>query len=142
MTGALVVIGTLLLAAVVGFALRARDGRVRTLGDSTVPDVLVPDDVRAALDPAAAVTLVQFSTAFCASCRHAGLVLTDLAKGTDGLAHADIDLTDRPELAKAAGVMRTPTTVAVDARGVELLRVGGVPRRDDLLAALRPHLPA
>jgi hypothetical protein len=39
-------------------------------------------------------------------------------------------------------VLRTPTTLAVDGSGTELLRVGGVPKRDELLAALRSHLPS
>jgi hypothetical protein len=38
-------------------------------------------------------------------------------------------------------VLTTPTTLAVNAKGEELMRVGGVPKRDTLLAALRPHLP-
>ena len=139
MTGALVVLGTLLLAAVVGFALRARDGRIR---DRSAADAApVPAEVRAALDADARVTLVQLSTTFCAPCRQTRVLLSDLAGRTDGLAHTDIDLTDRPELAKELSVLRTPTTLAVDSRGVELLRVGGVPKRENLLAALAPHLP-
>lgn len=139
MTGALVALGTLLVATVLGFALRARDGRVRRRGDDTAAQV--PAEVRAALDADARVTLVQLSTTFCAPCRQTRVLLSDLAARTDGLAHADIDLTDRPELAKALSVLRTPTTLAVDSRGVELLRVGGVPKRENLLAALAPHLP-
>ncbi|GLZ38397.1 thioredoxin family protein [Actinokineospora sp. NBRC 105648] len=142
MTGALVAVGTLLLCAVVGLVLRARNGRVREGRGSRGTTVeLVPEDVRAVLDPAAAVTLVQLSTTFCTPCRHTRVLLSDLAGRTAGLAHTDIDLTDRPELAKALSVLRTPTTLAVDAHGVELLRVGGVPKREDLLTALRPHLP-
>jgi thiol-disulfide isomerase/thioredoxin len=137
MVGGLVVIGTLLVASVVGVLLRRRDGRVRVDQARAVPD-----DVRAVLDPRAAITLVQLSTTFCAPCRHARVVLTSLAGATDGLAHADIDLTDRPHLAKSLAVLRTPTTLAVTASGTEILRVGGVPERDSLLAALQPHLPA
>ncbi|MGQ0840419.1 TlpA family protein disulfide reductase [Actinokineospora sp.] len=139
MTGALVALVTLLVAAVAGVALRARDGRVRTRRAEVT---VVPEDVRRVLDPDAAITLVQLSTTFCAPCRHARVVLSDLAGRTDGLAHADIDLTDQPELAKELAVLRTPTTLAVDGRGVEVLRVGGVPNRETLLTALRPHLPA
>ncbi|WP_436492759.1 TlpA family protein disulfide reductase [Actinokineospora sp. HUAS TT18] len=138
MIGGLVAAATLVVASVIGLLLRRRDGRVR----STEQVNIVPDDVRAVLDPGAAVTLVQLSTTFCAPCRHARVILTDLAKATDGLAHADIDLTDRPDLAQRLAVLRTPTTLAVDARGTEILRVGGVPKRESLLAALGPHLSA
>lgn len=68
------------------------------------------------------------------------MLLSDLAARTDGLHHTELDLTDRPELAKELAVLRTPTTLAIDERGTEILRVGGVPKRDELLAALKPHL--
>lgn len=136
MTGALVAVGALLLAAVVGLVAKAREGRVRGVS----PDV-VPDEVRELLDPGAAVTLVQFSTTFCAPCRHARVVLAELAGRVPGLAHVDVDLTDRVELARRMRVLRTPTTVAVDGRGVEVLRVSGVPKGEALLGALRGHLP-
>ena len=135
MTGALVAIGTLVLATAAGLLLRARSGRV-----GKAKAAALPGEVLAALDPGAAVTLVQFSTTFCAPCRHARVLLADLAGRTPGLAHADLDLTDRPELAARMAVLRTPTTVAVGAGGAELLRVTGVPRRDELLSALREHL--
>lgn len=153
MTGALVLIGTLALAVVAGVALRAREGRVRfapnvALGASNAtnatlgPAPNLPDDVRTVLDPAASINLVQLSTTFCAPCRHTRVLLADLAARTDGLHHAELDLTSRPDLVRALSVFRTPTTLALDANGKELLRIGGVPKRDTLLEALRPHLAA
>jgi thiol-disulfide isomerase/thioredoxin len=134
MVGALVLVGTLVLATVVGLVLKARNGRVRAAGASALPA-----DVQALVAPAG-ITLVQLSTTFCAPCRHARVLLSDLAARTDGLHHTELDLTDRPDLAKELSVLRTPTTLAVDGRGTEILRVGGVPKRDELLEALRPHL--
>ena len=135
MTGALVVIGTLVLASALGLALRARNGRVRT----TTPTGDLPEDVRRALAPGG-VTLVQLSTTFCAPCRQARVLLADLASRTAGLHHTELDLTERPDLARELSVLRTPTTLAFDGHGTEILRVGGVPKRDALLDALRPHL--
>lgn len=136
MTGALVLVGTLALAGVLGFALRARQGRIRAAPVAAV----VPDDVRRLIDPSAAVTLVQLSTTFCAPCRHARVLLADLAARTSGLHHAELDLTTRPDLARELSVLSTPTTLAVDRRGGELLRVGGVPDGAALLMALRQYL--
>lgn len=136
MTGVLVLVGTLVLATVVGLLMRERDGRVRT-----APVRGLPADVQALVAPDG-VTLVQLSTTFCAPCRHARAVLSDLAERVDGLHHAELDLTERPDLARELAVLRTPTTLAVDGSGTELLRVGGVPKRDELLAALRSHLPS
>lgn len=140
MTGALVLLGTLVLATVLGLALRARNGRVRDAVGRGLSAGL-PDDVRRALRPGG-VTLVQLSTSFCAPCRHARVLLSDLAARTEGLHHTELDLTNRPDLARELSVLRTPTTLAINERGTELLRVGGVPKREALLDALRPHLRA
>jgi thiol-disulfide isomerase/thioredoxin len=137
MTGALVLVATLVVATAAGLVMKARNGRVRATA-TTLPAEL-PADIRAVLAPDG-VTLVQLSTTFCAPCRHARLLLSDLASRTTGLHHAELDLTERPELAKELSVLRTPTTLAIDGAGTELLRVGGVPKRDELLAALQPHL--
>ena len=134
MTGVLVLVATLALATVTGLIMRSRNGRVRTATASNLPpavqSVLAPDGV----------TLVQLSTTFCAPCRHTRVLLSDLASRTDGLHHTELDLTERPELAKELSVMRTPTTLAIDGSGTEILRVGGIPKRDELLTALQPHL--
>lgn len=137
MTGVWVLLGALAVASALGTLWRARQGRIRAL--TGAPSL--PDEVRALLAPHAAVTLVQVSTTFCVPCRQARALLADLAERTTGLHHAELDVTERPELAKAVAVLSTPTTLAVDARGTELVRVSGVPNRATLLAALRPHLP-
>jgi len=136
MVGALVLVGTLVLATAVGLLMKARDGQVRTASASGLPA-----DIRALVAPAG-VTLVQLSTTFCAPCRHARVLLADLAGRVEGLHHTELDLTDRPDLTKELAVLRTPTTLAIDGQGAEILRVGGVPKRDELLAALKAHLPS
>jgi thiol-disulfide isomerase/thioredoxin len=88
------------------------------------------------------VTLAQISTTFCTPCRHAHARLSALAERTAGLSHVDIDVTHQVEVAHQLGVLRTPTTIAFTSEGVELLRVGGLPDTEALLAELRPHLPA
>lgn len=136
MIGLWVLLGTLAVAALAGALLRARNGRVR----AARPARSLPAPVADVLDPAAEVTLVQISTTFCAPCRHARAVLSTLAGKTDGLHHVELDVTDQPEVAQALSILRTPTTLALTPDGRELLRVGGVPRGDALLDALRPHL--
>jgi thiol-disulfide isomerase/thioredoxin len=136
MTGLWVLLAVLAVATVLGFLLRGRDGRVRR----GKPAADLPAQVRDLIDPSSPVTLVQLSTTFCAPCRHTRVILSDLALKTDGLSHRELDLTDLPEVATSLKVLRTPTTVAYSADGAELLRVGGVPKRDVLVEALRPHL--
>ena len=137
--GLYALLGALVVAAAAAWWLRAREGRVRVTGAPVAPGL--PEPVRAALAEYPTITLVQVSTTFCAPCRHARAVLDHVARTTDGVAHVELDVTDRPEVAASLGVLRTPTTVAFTSDGTELLRVGGVPRRDTLVDALRPHLP-
>lgn len=167
MTGVWFLLGALAVTGAVGWWLRAREGRIRPAAtpagtNAAVPSQVVPnaaeprpagaakqarpvdalpEPVRAALAEGPGVTLVQVSTTFCAPCRHARAVLGHLAGATAGLTHVDLDVTERPEIAASLGVLRTPTTIAYASDGTELLRVGGVPRRDTLVEALRPHLP-
>ncbi|HEX7662449.1 MAG TPA: thioredoxin family protein [Pseudonocardiaceae bacterium] len=148
MTGLWITVGVLAAASLLGLLLRSRDGLIRWARVGTPsrdggepPVAKLPEPVRELLDPATPVTLVQISTTFCAPCRHARLVLADLASRVDGLRHVDLDVTNQPEVATGLGVLRTPTTIALAPDGTELLRVGGVPKRESLLAALRPYLP-
>jgi thiol-disulfide isomerase/thioredoxin len=138
MTGVWALLGALAVAGAIGVLLKFREGRI-SRKDNAAPPADLPTPVRDLLAPG--VTLVQLSTTFCAPCRHAKVVLSDLADRTDGLTHAELDVTNLPDVAAALGVMRTPTTLALTADGTEVLRVGGVPKRDTLLAALQPHLP-
>ena len=142
MIGLWALLGALAVAGVLAWWLRRREGRISTgRGGPANAGQDLPEPVLAALEPPAPVTLVQISTTFCAPCRQAKVLLSGLAGQVDGLRHVELDVTDQPEVASRLGVLRTPTTLALDPGGRELLRVGGVPSRDSLLDALRPHLP-
>jgi thiol-disulfide isomerase/thioredoxin len=81
-------------------------------------------------------TLVQFSSAFCAPCRAARAVLSTVAADVEGVTHYDIDAEAHLELVRALDIRRTPTTLVLDASGRETARAGGVPRREQVLAAV------
>ncbi|GAC1387424.1 MAG: thioredoxin family protein [Marmoricola sp.] len=82
-------------------------------------------------------TLVQFSSAFCAPCRATRHLLAAVAEATEGVTHVEIDAESHLGLVRELGIMRTPTTLVLDADGVERLRASGVPRREQVLAAVR-----
>jgi thiol-disulfide isomerase/thioredoxin len=132
--GSVVLVAVLVVATAIGLAMQRRAGRVRaSTATSTTPGwelagVGPEDDDR--------VLLLQLSSPICTPCDRTREQLTALAAEHDGLRHVDVDIAERPDVARALHVMRTPTTVAFDRDGTELLRVGGVPRRADLLAAL------
>lgn len=81
-------------------------------------------------------TLVQFSSAFCAPCRATRVVLAKVAEDVNGVAHYDLDAEAHLELVRELGILRTPTTIVLDPAGRETARAGGVPRREQVLAAV------
>ena len=81
-------------------------------------------------------TLLQFSSAFCAPCRVTRRTLAEVADLVPGVAHVEVDAEHHLELVRTLGVLRTPTTLILDASGREVTRAAGAPRRDQVLAAL------
>ena len=80
------------------------------------------------------MTLLQFSSAFCAPCRATRRVLTDVAEKSDGIAHIEVDAEHHLDLVRHLGILRTPTTLVLDPAGRELSRASGAPTRDQVLA--------
>ncbi|GAA4749067.1 TlpA family protein disulfide reductase [Actinomycetospora chibensis] len=128
--GVAVLIGVLVVATVAGLVLRRRDGRV-TQGKGTGNgwDLAGIDP-----DPADRVLLLQLSSPVCTPCARTREQLTALTAEHPDLRHVEVDVAEHPGIARVLHVLRTPTTVAFDRAGTELLRVGGVPRRADLQA--------
>ncbi|GAA1839124.1 thioredoxin family protein [Pseudonocardia ailaonensis] len=143
-TGLVVVLAVLVVATVVGMILRARSGRVRETASpaGTVPGTTPatsPDGwVLTGTAPAEGerVLLLQLSSPICTPCRQTAGMLGELAAARPAVRHVEIDVADRPEVARELSVMRTPTTIGFDHTGRELLRVSGVPRRAELDEAL------
>ena len=120
----------LILATAGGVAWRRRDGRMR---ESPVPQ-LTEADLGQPLG--ARATLLQFSSAFCAPCRATRQLLSDVAGRADGVAHVEIDVTTRMDLARRLDIRRTPTVLVLGPRGQVTRRASGLPRRADVVAAL------
>ncbi len=140
MTGWWVLAAALVATAMVAFAARAVNGRFRGTGGEGVPEA---DEATARFDvtslgatPGERATLVQFSSAFCQPCRATRTVLAQAADLVEGVAVVDVDAEAHLELVRAWGVMRTPTVFVLDADGRVRSRASGVPRRDQVLAAV------
>lgn len=113
-------------ATVLGLAWQWSQGRVRrTTGEAA--------DLASS---GALVTLLQFSTEVCSPCRATHGVLSRIASETDAVAHVDIDITHRPDLAARFSVLQTPTTLILDRDGAILARIGGAAKP----AVVREHL--
>ena len=132
---ALVLAGLVLAATLLGVLHRVTQGRVRTVADSRVVRI---DGV----DLGGRATLLQFSTEVCSPCRSTARVLDDLAARTEDVAHVELDVARRPELASKYRVLQTPTTLILDRDGAVRARIGGAVRRDLVVAELQKVLAA
>jgi thiol-disulfide isomerase/thioredoxin len=144
--GVSVVVASVLLALAIGGWRAYADGRFR--GTHAVagadrepaPDAVTGATTEPGLVPTDRLgeraTLLQFSSAFCAPCRATRRVLADVAATVPGVAHVEIDAEQHLDLVRRVGVLRTPTTLVLDARGHEVARAAGAPRTEQVLAAV------
>jgi thiol-disulfide isomerase/thioredoxin len=148
-TGSIVLAIAVLAVLAIGVWRAAVDGRFRgthsvrgaTGGDSSVaePDAaapgladVLPSDTRLG----ERATLLQFSTAFCAPCRATRRTLAEVAEVVPGVVHVEVDAEHHLDLVRRLRVARTPTTLVLDARGREVSRASGAPRKEQVLGAL------
>jgi len=75
-------------------------------------------------------TLLQFSKAACVRCPGVHRTLRSVADEHDGVLHLDVDVTDRPDIARHFVVSQTPITLILDRHGMVQSRLGGPPGRD------------
>jgi thiol-disulfide isomerase/thioredoxin len=134
-TVAIALAGLVLAATLLGVLHRVSQGRARTVAGSPVVrlDGVVLGD---------RATLLQFSSEVCTPCRATARVLDDLAARVEAVAHVELDVARRPELASRFHVLQTPTTLILDADGAVRSRMGGAVRRDVVLAELERVLAA
>ncbi len=81
-------------------------------------------------------TLVQFSTALCASCPATRRILAEVAAMTEGVAHVEIDAESHLDLVRRLDIRRTPTILVLGPDGRISRRATGQPRKVDVIAAL------
>jgi thiol-disulfide isomerase/thioredoxin len=142
--GAAVLAGALVLTACAAWWLRTRAGAVRTPVDGR-DDVEGPLAVltRLGVRPQDAdLTVVQFSTAFCAPCRATRARLQQLQSTRPGLAHVDIDAESELDAVRELDVRRTPTLFYLGRDGSLIGRSSGAPRPDELTALVNAHAGA
>ena len=127
---------------VVGFAMYrvATDGRFRgargPAGISTPAAATVLSDAGVTVPLGERATLLQFSSAFCAPCRATRRVLGEVVGLVPGVTHVEVDAEQHLEVVRTLRVLRTPTTLILDADGREVSRAAGLPQRDQVLAVL------
>jgi thiol-disulfide isomerase/thioredoxin len=148
--GVWILLVALVAATAFGLYRAARDGRFRGTHEvHAASESPATGDVAASVldgsgldaDLGDRATLLQFSSAFCAPCRVTRRVLGEVAQVVPGVAHVEVDAEQHLDLVRRLGVLRTPTTLVLDAHGREVSRAAGAPKRDEVMATLARVLP-
>lgn len=90
----------------------------------------------------AEVTLLQFSSAFCAPCRAVRRVGTEVSELLPGVQHVEVDAESHLDEVRELGIWRTPTLLILDSGGRVAKRATGVPSKPQLIAAIGELLPS
>ena len=153
-TGLWIALAAVVLALAFGAYRALTDGRFRgthevkgaaagaaeaTDAEPAVAERTVWDDVVAAVPDAQLgerATFVQFSSAFCAPCRATRRTLSEVVELVPGVVHLEVDAEHHLDLVRRLDVLRTPTTLILDASGREATRAAGAPRKETVLATL------
>ena len=82
-------------------------------------------------------TLVQFTTEYCGQCPGVRRTLLQLEYRLGGLRFAEVDITERLDVAAHFNISQTPTVFLLDEHGNLVYRVGGVPKLPQLMEELK-----
>jgi thiol-disulfide isomerase/thioredoxin len=122
-------------ATAFGVAWRRRDGRLAGPRSAVGGGLrLGAAELGQPLGPRA--TLLQFSSEFCAPCRATHRILADVATGSDGVRHVEVDAGERMDLVRLLDVRRTPTVFVLGPEGQIARRGSGLMSKADVLGAL------
>jgi thiol-disulfide isomerase/thioredoxin len=132
---AIVLLLTLAASTAAGLLWRRRNGRLRAVVPATARLTAVDLEAVGAT-PGPRATLVQFSSSFCAPCRATRQILGEVADLVDGVVYVEIDAESHLDLVREHRVLRTPTTLVLDADGAVVVRASGQPRKADVIAAV------
>jgi thiol-disulfide isomerase/thioredoxin len=127
------VVVALAVATLLGVARQRRNGRF-----SEVPMQGRPSSILSRLGwvEGTPLTLLQFSSAFCAPCRAARVLCSQTAAAVPGVRHIEVDAESHLDAVRELGILRTPTILLVNASGEIVRRASGLPTRSQLLNAV------
>lgn len=126
--GLVIAAGVVAAATAVGVWYRRRGGRVCPAPAEPAAGLLGSLGVEAD----GHLTLLQFSSAFCAPCRATRVTCGQIAASHDRVRYLEVDAESNLDAVRALRVWRTPTVFVVDPAGRLVTRVTGQPTRAQL----------
>ena len=123
--------GLVLLASIVGVLLVAKSGvarRVKNGKQIQLSNLGATKNGKPVVKLGEKVTMLQFSSDFCSSCKQTSVLLANIEKANEGLLHIDLDIADRLDLAKTFNILTTPTTLILNSKGSVVSRIVGAPK--------------
>lgn len=136
MTGFVVLLCALAATGLVAWAMAKKNGSFTQRDDA---ERLSAEDIGGVLGERA--TLVQFSSSFCAPCRATRILLNDVAGKVDGVTTVEVNAELQLDLVRRLNIMRTPTVIVLDKDGIIVQRGSGLPRKENVYAALGVAIP-
>ena len=123
--------GLVLLASLVGVLLLAKSGLARKVSNGeqvNLSSLRATKNGKPVTKLGEKLTLLQFSSDFCSSCKQTSVLLGNIEKTHEGLLHIDLDLAERLDLAKTFNILTTPTTLILNSNGGVVSRIVGAPK--------------
>ena len=123
--------GLVLLASIVGLWLSSKSGKARQINNGEqiqLSNLGATKNGKPVVKLGEKVTLLQFSSDFCSSCKQTSVLLENIEKAHAGLLHIDLDIAERLDLAKTFNILTTPTTLILDSKGSVVSRIVGAPK--------------
>ena len=125
-------VGLLALTLATGIIFKVTAGRGRSVQNREVIDLVgisAQKNGSPVTEPGKSATLLLFSTEYCGQFPAVGRALSQLEYRSGGVLHAEVDLTDRLDLATRFKISQTPTVFILNALGEVIFRVSGVPKQ-------------
>ena len=133
-------LGLLTAAVVGGISFKMLQGRGRKVSSKEVIDLgklKANNNGLPTTEYGKKATLVQFSTDYCGQCPGVKRTLSQLEYRLGGLRFAEVDITERLDLAAHFNISQTPTVFLLDEKGKLIYRMGGVPKMNQLMEELQ-----
>ena len=138
-TSLIATLGLLALGVIGGISFKVLQGKGRKVSSKEIIDLgklKANNNGLRTTEYGKKATLVQFSTSYCGQCPGVKRTLSQLEYRLGGLSFAEVDITERLDVAAHFNISQTPTVFLLNDKGHLIYRMGGVPKMNQLMQEL------